>query len=136
MPTDRILYPMSRTDYNALPYKAQQGFPYTYWFDRKIPTTMTFWQTPDQNGPYILNAYYLRQLQDANTGMGEIPDVQYRALEMITARLAVKLAVKYAPDKYQLLKAEADEEYNSWSNEEREKVPFFIEPSLDRFYRN
>lgn len=135
VPTDRILTPMSRTDYNSLPYKAQQGFPYTFWFDRVIPSTMTFWQVPDQNGPYILNVYCLRQLQDANLGGGEIPDLQYRALEMITAKLAVKLAVKYAPDRYPLLKAEAQEEYDAWGSEEREKVPLFIEPQIERFFR-
>ena len=136
VPTDRILTPMSRTDYNSLPYKAQQGFPYTFWYDRVIPSTLTFWQTPDQNGPYILNAYCLRQLQDANLGMGEIPDVQYRGLEMITARLAVKLSVKFAPDKYELLKAEADEEFAAWAEEEREKVPLFFEPQIERYFRN
>lgn len=135
VPTDRILYPMSRTDYNALPYKAQQGEPYTFWSTRVQPATITLWQVPDQNGPYILNVYYLRQLQDANLGMGEIPDVQYRALEMVTSRLAVKLAVKYAPDKYELLKAEATEELNMFQEENREKVPMFIEPDMSRFYR-
>lgn len=135
VPTDRVLTPMSRTDYSSLPYKAQQGFPYTYWVDRQIPSTMTFWETPDQNGPYILNAYYLRQLQDANLGMGEIPDVQYRGLEMITSRLSAKLAVKYAPDKYELLKAEADEEFGFWESEEREKVPMFIQPQIGRYFR-
>jgi len=135
VPTDRILTPMSRTDYNSLPYKQQQGFPYTFWTTRVNPPTMTFWEVPDQNGPYILNVYYLRQLQDANLGMGEIPDLQYRALEAVTAKLACKLAVKFAPDKYQLLKAEADEEWAAFEEENREKVPLFIQPEMQRFYR-
>ena len=135
MPTDRILTPMSRTDYNSLPYKEQQGFPYSYWAPRVQPPTMTFWQTPDGNGPYILNVYYLRQLQDANLGMGETPDAQYRALEMITARLAVKLAVKYAPDKYPLLKAEAKEEWDTFEGENREKVNLYITPQVQGYFR-
>ena len=135
VPTDRILTPMSRTDYNSLPYKEQQGFPYSYWAPRVQPPTMTFWQTPDGNGPYILNVYYLRQLQDANLGMGETPDAQYRALEMITARLAVKLAVKYAPDKYPLLKAEAKEEWDTFEGENREKVNLYITPQVQGYFR-
>lgn len=135
VPIDRVLTPMSRTDYSSLPYKAQQGFPYTFWVTRIQPPTITLWQTPDQNGPYILNIYYLRQLQDANLGMGEIPDVQYRGLEMIAARLAVKLAVKYAPDKYEMLKAEANEEWGTFEEENREKVPLFIQPTMDGYFR-
>lgn len=135
VPTDRILTPMSRTDYNSLPYKAQQGFPYSYWAPRVQPPTMTFWQTPDGNGPYILNVYYLRQLQDANLGMGEIPDAQYRALEMITSRLAVKLSVKYAADRYEMLKAEATEEWGLFEGENREKVPLFISPTMNGYFR-
>ena len=134
IPTDRVLTPMSRTDWSDQPYKAQQGFPYSYWMDRVVPPTMTFWLTPDQNGPYLLNAYYLRQLQDANMAGGEIPDLQYRALEMMTAKLAVKLCVKYNPEKYQLLKTEYDEEYAAWGSEEREKVPLLIRPDVSGYW--
>lgn len=134
VPTDRILMSMSRTDYSSLPYKAQQGFPYTYWMDRVVPPTLTFWNTPDQNGPYLLNAYYLRQLQDANLGAGEIPDLQFRALEMMTAKVATKLSVKYAPDRYQMLKLEYQEEFGAWESEESEKVPLFIRPEMDRYW--
>lgn len=135
VPTDRLLTPMSRTDYSALPYKAQQGFPYTYWNARVQPQTMTLWQTPDGNGPYYLNVYYLRQLQDANLGGGEIPDVQYRALEMLTSKLAAKLAIKFAADKYALLKADADEEMADFELENREKVSIHIMPEVSRYYR-
>lgn len=135
VPTDRVLTPMSRTDYNSLPNKNQQGFPYSFWYDRLVQPTMTFWQVPDQNGPYLLNYYRLRQLQDANLGMGEIPDVQYRGLEMLTARLAVKLSVKYAIDRYKILKGEAIEEFGNWEEEDREKVPLFIQPQVGRYYR-
>lgn len=133
IPTDRILTPMSRTDWASQPYKAQQGFPYSYWLDRVQPPTMTFWLTPDQDGPYLANIYFLRQLQDPNLGGGEIPDLQYRALETMSAKLAVKLAVKYAPEKYQMLKMEAVESFTEFSEEDREKVPLLIRPDMSRY---
>ncbi len=133
--TSRVMTPMSRTDYSSLPYKQQQGFPYSYWVDRQVPSTMTFWEVPDGNGPYVLNAYYLSQLQDANLGMGEVPNLQFRALEMMTARLAKKLAVKFAPDKYAMLKGEFDEEFGTWAEEEREKVDMTFEPDMSGYFR-
>jgi hypothetical protein len=32
--TDRIILPISRTEYLSYPNKAQQGFPTTFWFNR------------------------------------------------------------------------------------------------------
>ena len=56
-PLDFYLYPISRTEYAAQPDKESQARPTTFWFDRLVPPVLTFWQTPDSNGPYTLYYY-------------------------------------------------------------------------------
>ena len=41
--TDRLILPISRTEYASYPNKAQQGFPTTYWFDRLLSPTVYLW---------------------------------------------------------------------------------------------
>ena len=44
---DRIIMPVSRTEYASYPNKTQQGFPTTFWFDRLLSPTVTLWPVPD-----------------------------------------------------------------------------------------
>ena len=46
-PIDRIILPISRTEYASYPNKEQQGFTTTFWFDRLISPTVTLWPVPD-----------------------------------------------------------------------------------------
>ena len=46
-PIDRLILPISRTEYASYPNKEQQGFPTTYWQDRLINSTVTIWPVPD-----------------------------------------------------------------------------------------
>ena len=41
--TNRIILPISRTEYASYANKEQQGFSTTFWFDRLISPTITFW---------------------------------------------------------------------------------------------
>ena len=45
--TDRIILPVSRTEYASYPNKQQQGFPTVFWFDRLISPEVTLWPVPD-----------------------------------------------------------------------------------------
>lgn len=38
---DRVIMPISRTEYASYPNKAQQGFPTSFWFDRLTSPTVT-----------------------------------------------------------------------------------------------
>jgi hypothetical protein len=44
---DRVILPISRTEYASYPNKTQQGFPTTFWFDRLLAPTVTLWPVPD-----------------------------------------------------------------------------------------
>ena len=44
---DRIIMPISRTEYASYPNKQQQGFPTVFWFDRLLAPTVTLWPVPN-----------------------------------------------------------------------------------------
>jgi hypothetical protein len=117
---------ISRSDYIDIPNKAQTGRPTSFWVDRQINPNIYIWPTPTQ--PYN-NLFYtrVRMLQDIGSliNMAEIPQRFYDAL---TAGLAIRLAVKYSPDKERLmlLKEEYRDAFDMAAREDAERVPLRI----------
>lgn len=134
-PIDRILTPMGRTDYAELPDKFKQTIPTQYLFLRNINPTVTLYQVPDGNGPYVLSTYLMRRIQDANLGMGQAPDVHFLFLDALCARLAVRLAVKFGKKLLPVLKQEASEAWEAAITENRERVEIMLAPNLSSYYR-
>ena len=109
---DRIIMPISRTEYASYPNKEQQGFPTVFWFDRLLSPTVTLWPVPNvDNGPSTLSYYRVTQIQDANLQNGLTVDIPYLWMEAFAYGLATRLAQIWAPDKVALLKPFADEAY-------------------------
>lgn len=136
-PIDRILYPISETDYAALPDKYQQGTPTSFWYNRQSPTPQIFvWQVLQDNitGPWALMYYRTRQLQDANIASGQTPDVPYRFFEALCADVASRLAQKFAPDKWMALRADAAAQWEEAANADTEKVSLYIAPDVSDYY--
>lgn len=134
-PIDRILTPIGRTDYAQFPDKFRQTIPTQYFFERNVNPTVTMYQVPDQNGPYVLSTYLMRRIQNANPSMGEIPDIHYLFLDALCAKLAARLAVKYAKKMLPLLKEEANEAWALATTENRERAEDFIVPNLAPYFR-
>lgn len=135
-PTDRILYPLSETDYAAIPDKFQQGLPTCYWFNRLSPVpSVTLWLTPGTStGPYTLQFYRTRQMQDANLGGGQTLDIPYQAFEALCADIAARLAQKFMPEKWIALRAEAQVQWQEFSDGNMEKASLYIAPDLTMYY--
>lgn len=133
-PVDRVMNPISRTDYSALPDKYQQGFPTIMWFDRLLQPTLTLWQVPDGNGPYALMYYRVSQIQDASQTMGQTPDVPYRALECLTAWLSYFLAKEWAPAMEAVRKQDATEAWALFAGDDRERVPLYLDPDFSGYF--
>lgn len=136
---DRIMEPISRDDYAAFPNKSQQGFPTTYWFNRVNIPTLTVYQTPNVSAPYAINLYVMRQVQDANLGMGETPDINYRFQDALCARLAARLAEKFPkaqwPNREKELMAKAQAAWAEASAEDVEKVTLHIQPDVSPYWQ-
>lgn len=137
-PTDRILAPISRTDWAAIPQKTLQGgWPTTYYFDRTSPTpSFNLWQVPDGSVfPQELHYYRMRQLQDADPQSSQTADVPYRFQEALCSGLAYMLAIKWKTDKAADLKAYFEECWSEAASEDRERVVLNLSPMTDSYYR-
>lgn len=133
---DRIITPISRSDYAGIPNKTSEGFPTSFWFDRTSPVpTVTFWVVPNASDTYTFKYYRMRRLQDADSLIGQDPDVPYRFLDALAAGLAKRLAMKYAKNQFTMMKAEANEAWITATTEDREVVPITIAPNLTRYLR-
>lgn len=131
---DRIILPISRTEYASYPNKAQQGFPTTFWFDRLISPTVTLWPVPD-GSQTSLKYYRVRRLQDSNLQSGEQVEIPYLWLEAFADGLAYRLARIWAPQIAPSLKAQADESYEIAAAQGIEQAQQYISPQLSGYWR-
>ena len=133
---DRIIMPVSRTEYASYPNKEQQGFPTVFWFDRLLSPTVTLWPVPNvDNGPSTLSYYRVMQIQDSNLSSGQTVDIPYLWMEAFSYGLAARLAQIWAPDKVALLKPFADEAYAIAAEQNIETAQQFISPMISGYFR-
>jgi hypothetical protein len=136
-PIDRIILPVSRTEYASYPNKETQGFTTTFWFDRLISPnpTVTLWPVPDGTSAQYLKYYRVRQIQDSVLSNGTQVEIPYLWMEAFAYGLATRLAIIWAPDKVQLLKPLSDEAYNIAAEQNVETAAQYISPQISGYYR-
>ena len=142
---DRIILPVSRTEYASYPNKEQQGFPTVYWFDRLISAsrstgsagpTVTLWPVPNvDNGPQYLNYYRVRQIQDSNLQGGQTVEIPYLWLEAFAYGLALRLAQIWNPAAMAMIKPMADESYQIAADQNIEQAATYISPMISGYFR-
>jgi len=131
---NRLILPISRSEYASYPNPQQQGFPTTYWFDRLLSPTVTLWPVPD--GTQSAFQYYrVRQIQDANLAESQQVEIPYYFLEAFAYGLAQRLAMIWAPDKITLLKPLADESYDIAARQNVETAQQYISPTIASYFR-
>lgn len=131
--TDRIITPISRSEYAAYPDKTTTGTPTVYWFNRLVSPTITLWQPPDAAG--TLNYYRVTQIEDANLAGGETPAVPYRWLDALTAGLAHRLARIYALPLEATREKDAALAWQIAADEDVEGIDVSITPMLGGYFR-
>ena len=102
---DTPLTKINRSQYQALSNKTSTGTPSQYFVQRFIDKiTITLYLTPGSSeAGKFLNYYYVKRIQDAGDYTNDA-DVPYRFVPCMVAGLAYYLAIKYAPDRVQMLK--------------------------------
>ena len=133
--TDRIVLPISRTEYASYPNKRQQGFTTVFWFDRLLSPSVTLWPVPDGTSAQYFKYYRVRQLQDANYAGGQTVDIPYLWLEAFSDGLAYRLARIWNPTMAIALKAQADESYQIAAAQNVEQANQYISPQIAGYYR-
>jgi hypothetical protein len=142
---DRIILPVSRTEYASYPNKEQQGFPTVYWFDRLISSSrstgsagpsVTLWPVPNtDNGPQSLKYYRVRQIQDSGLSNGQTVEIPYLWLEAFAYGLAMRLAQIWNPAAVAMIKPMADEAYQIAASQNIETAQQYISPMISGYFR-
>jgi hypothetical protein len=131
---DRIMTPISRTEYANYPNKQQQGASTVFWFDRLLAPTVTVWPVP--NGTESAFKYYrLRQTQDSNLQNGQNVEVPVYFLEALAFGLAYRLALSWAPTQAPVLKPMADEAWGIASRQNIEQASVYVSPTVSGYWR-
>lgn len=117
---DTAVFPMSRSEYEAIPDKTAEGLPTRYYQDRarSVPT-YTLWQVPE-NSTDVIHYWRVRRIQDVGAPSNTL-DVASRWFEPVASGLAAKLAVKFAPDRLKTLIVLAEQSFAMAHREERER---------------
>ena len=133
--TDRLIMPISRSDYAAIANKYTLGYPTSYWFDRIASPIVYLWPVPDQDNTYTLTYWFMRQAQDSNLAGGTQIDVPWYYLDAFAWGLAARLAYIYAPEKVQVMQPRAHEAWMRALQVGSENVPMKISPQLRSYFR-
>ena len=130
---DRIMTPISRTEYANYPNKSQQGSPTVFWNDRLLAPTVTLWPCP--NGQQASFKYYrLRQIQDSALENGQNVEVPIYFLEAYAFGLAYRLALSWAPERVPVLKPLADEAWGVATRQGTETSNLYVSPMISGYF--
>jgi len=132
--TNRLILPVSRTQYASYPNKEQQGFPTTYWQDRLINGNVTLWPVPDGTQT-ALSFYQVSQIDDAGFTNGMQVKMPYYFYEAFVYGLAQRLALVWAPERVAMVKPLADEAYQIAAMQNIENAPTYISPMISGYFR-
>tara|TARA_R100001082_G_scaffold111237_1_gene94340 strand:- start:2352 stop:3035 length:684 start_codon:yes stop_codon:yes gene_type:complete len=124
---DVPLQRLSISDYNQIPNKTSSGKPSQYFIDRQYTPTIYVWQIPDET-TYSLVYWAMNQLDDI-TASNEDADIPYRWSDCICAGLSSKLAVKYAPEKFQLLDQLYERSFDFAASSDNDGVSLRVRPT-------
>jgi hypothetical protein len=132
---DRIILPISTTEYASLPNKEQIGSPTSYWFDRLLQPIIILWPVPNRDITPTLKYYRVRRLQDANLQQAQNVEIPYEWLEAFSDGLIYRLARIWNPQMAPALKGQADESYQIAAARNTENVQTYVSPSLSVYWR-
>ena len=126
--TDFEVNRISRGEYQVIPNKATTGRPSSFYLDRQIVPQVTLWPTPE-NSTDVLRYYYVQRIQDADSATDDV-DAPFRFLPCMVSGLAYYIAMKRAPERLQFLKSIYEEEFQRAADEDEDRVPLKLTPSI------
>ena len=124
--TDQTINIVTISEYNQIPNKTTEGKPSQYMLDKQYTPVIYFWNVPDKT--YTLVYWAVNQLDDI-TASNQDTDVPYRWSDCICSGLASKLALKFAPEKFQLLNEMYERSFNFAASSDNDGVSLRIQPT-------
>lgn len=126
--TDYQVERISRGDFVTLPNKTTQGRPSQFWFNRQIDPVINLWAVPENSTDQLIY-YYVQRIEDAGA-LVDTTDMPFRFYPCMVAGLAYYLAMKRSPERLQLLKSVYEEEFQRAADEDEDRVPLKLQPSI------
>ena len=124
---DQTINRVSIADYNQIPNKTTAGKPSQYMLDKQYTPVIYFWNVPNTS-TYSMVYWAVNQLDDV-TLANQDTDVPYRWSDCISAGLAAKLSLKYAPDRFQLLNELYERSFSFAASSDNDGVSLRIQPT-------
>lgn len=121
---DTVMTSLSRSEWMALPNKNQQGQPTCFYWDRTIRPVLSVWPNPTASYKSLFFTCTV-MMEDAGDLLNQV-DVPSRFYEPLVAGLAAKLAVKYAPQKVQMMQELYQAVYGKAQDNDTQKQPLRI----------
>ncbi|NIP30864.1 MAG: hypothetical protein GTO02_13685, partial [Candidatus Dadabacteria bacterium] len=130
--SDNIDFPLTkinRSEYQSFSNKSETGVPTQYFVQRFIDKiTITLYLTPGTSeAGNKINYYYAKRIQDAGDYTNDA-DVPYRFVPCMVTGLAYYLAIKFAPERVQVLKMLYEDELQRALQEDGSSTSSFITP--------
>jgi len=132
--TDRLILPVSRSEYSSYPNKSQQGIVTTFWNDRLLSPTVTLYLVPDGTQP-TMSYYAVQQIQDAAFTSGQTADLPALFFKAFSDALAAELSTSWAPERYPMLSAIAKESYMTAADQNEEISSVYLSPLVSGYWR-
>ena len=126
-PFDTAMLQLSIADYNVLPNKNIAGRPHLWFFDRKYTPELYLYQPPNR-ADYSVLYWAVHQIEDI-TGSAQDANIPYRVTDCACAGLAARLALKLAPDRYEILAQDYERTFALLEKADNEGVTISIEPA-------
>jgi hypothetical protein len=121
---DRI----GREEYLNIPDKTTQARPAQYYVQR-ANTFKVFLYPASSSSAYTFVYYRIRRIQDAGS-YTNTSDVNFRFLPCLVSGLSYQLALKYAPERVEALKAYYEEDFKRAADEDRDTASLHLVPDM------
>ena len=130
--SDNIDFPLTkinRSEYQSFSNKSETGVPTQYFVQRFIDKiTITLYLTPGTSeAGNKINYYYAKRIQDAGDYTNDA-DVPYRFVPCMVTGLAYYLAIKFAPERVQVLKMLYEDELQRALQNDGSSSSLFVTP--------
>jgi hypothetical protein len=130
---DRTLSELSYTEWMQIPTKNNVGFPSSYFFNAQIQPILTLWPIlgPSQEtGQFTAFLYDAYQYTQDIVYLFEQFDIPQRFYDALVAGISARLAQKFAPDRYQLCKADSIAAFQLAALTEAQELPLRLQPDF------
>ncbi len=136
--TEITMARLNRDDYTNLPNKNfEANQPFQFWFNRTIPrATVTLWPVPS-NAFVQMTVWYSAYVEDVGALAGElaIPDRWYLAIQCMLAHQMSQELPGVEIARIQYLEGQAEKYFQMAEQEERDKSPIYLQPSIGVYTR-